>query len=289
MKRLLAALALLLAATTSCGHGPTGKPALSSAPVTTPTAAVPRPEHVVVVVMENHSYGQILGNHDAPYFTTLAARGATFTQSYGNYHPSQPNYLILFSGSTQGVTSDSCGHTFSTPNLATALRARGLSFVGYSEGLPHVGDTVCSAGAYARKHNPWSDFSNVPAADNCPFRDFPSDYSKLPAVSFVVPNLDHDMHDGSVATADGWLREHLGGYVSWARTRRSLLVLTWDEDDNSPSNHILTVIAGARIVPGRYAEHVDHYRVLRTLEAAYGLTPVGDSARAAPITDVWAR
>lgn len=236
--------------------------------------------------MENRSYGDVV---EAPYVKTLARQGALFTQSYGNYHPSQPNYLILFSGSNQGVRGNSCPHTFTTANLGRALLDAGLSFVGYSDGLPRAGYTGCRHGDYARKHNPWSNFANVPAALSLPFSAFPSDFARLPTVSFVVPNLAHDMHDGSVAAGDRWLEHNLGGYVAWARTHRSLLVLTWDEDDGSKHNHIATIIVGAGVTPGSYAERIDHYRVLRTIEDAYGLAPAGATARAAPITSIWTR
>jgi acid phosphatase len=261
-------------------------PGAPSSPVASPVA-VPRPEHVVVVVMENRSYGDIMGNGSAPYINALASRGARFTQSFAVTHPSQPNYLALFSGSTQGVTGDSCPHTFATPNLAASLVAHGLTFVGFSEGLPSTGDTVCTAGAYARKHNPWSDFRNVTPSANRPFTAFPSDYSTLPTVSFVIPDLNHDMHDGSITAGDRWLSTQLGGYAAWASTHRSLLVLTWDEDDGGPYNRILTVVVGDGVRAGAYAEHVDHYRVLRTIEDAFGLPPIGASASAPPITDIW--
>ena len=63
---------------------------------------VPRPDHVVIVIEENHSYSEIIGSSAAPYINSLAAQGALFTQSHATTHPSQPNYLHLFSGSNQG-------------------------------------------------------------------------------------------------------------------------------------------------------------------------------------------
>jgi phosphatidylinositol-3-phosphatase len=207
-----------------------------------------------------------------------------FTQSFAVAHPSQPNYLALFSGSTQGVTNDSCPHTFAAPNLASELTAAKYSFAGYSEGLPEPGFTGCSSGSYARKHNPWVDFTDVPASVNLPFTAFPTDYSSLPTVSFVIPNLEHDMHDGSIEQADRWLSAHLGGYAAWAPAHRSLLVVTLDEDDYSAGNQIATVITGALVRTGRYSERIDHYRVLRTLTDAYNLAPLGSGS---PITDVW--
>jgi len=152
-----------------------------------------------------------------------------FTQSYGITHPSQPNYLALFSGSTQGVILNSCPHTFDSDNLASSLLAGGFSFASYSESLPAVGDLGCSSGAYQRKHNPVTNWqgTRLPTGLNQRFADFPKDFSKLPTVSFVIPDQDNDMHDGNFETADDWLKRHIDPYVDWAMKHNSLLILTW--------------------------------------------------------------
>lgn len=259
----------------------------STLEATADAAEVPRPDHVVVVVMENHSNTDVIGNPSAPYINSLAATGANFSQSYAITHPSQPNYFALFSGSLQGVDDNSCPHTFSTPNLGTALIANGRTFKGYSESMPYNGYTGCSSGAYVRRHNPWANWTNVPAASNLTLNAFPADYTELPTVSFVIPNLDNDMHDGTIAQGDSWLKSHLDGYVRWAQTHNSLLILTFDEDDNNSGNRIPTVFVGAQVKPGVYSVRIDHYNVLRTLEDAYGLPYAGASASATPITNAW--
>jgi phosphatidylinositol-3-phosphatase len=219
---------------------------------------------------------------------SLAAAGASFSDSHGVTHPSQPNYLALFSGSTHGVTSDTCPVNLGgRPNLGRQLVDAGLSFTGYSEGMPTAGFTGCGSGGYARKHNPWVDFSNLPGSSNQPFSAFPTDFGQLPTVSFVVPDLCNDMHDCPVATGDTWLRTHLGAYARWARTHDSLLIVTFDEDDFTASNQIPTFFSGPMFKPGTYSEPVTHYRLLRTLEAMYGLPPLGSAATTAPIGDIW--
>lgn len=296
------ALAVLTACTTGTGDAnvtttttpttpttasvtPTTSP--GSAPVAAPPPAVPRPSHVVVVVEENHAYSDVIGNSAAPYLNSLAQQGALFTNSEAVAHPSEPNYLAMFSGDTQGVTDDSCPHTFTAPDLGSQLLAAHDTFAGYSESLPRPGFTGCGSGDYARKHSPWVNFPNVPASANLPFTAFPHDFATLPTVSFVIPNLADDMHDGTIGEADSWLRTNLASYAAWARTNNSLLVVTFDEDDTSHGNRIATIFVGAHVKPGHYAEHVDHYVVLRTIEAAYGLSPLGRAAAVAPITDVW--
>lgn len=248
---------------------------------------MPTPAHIVVVVLENRAYQQVIGSPDAPFLNGLARSGAMFTQSYAITHPSEPNYLALFSGSTQGVTSDACPVTFTAPNLASGLLAAGKTFAGYAEGLPATGSPVCSTGDYARKHVPWASFANVPASLSQPFASFPADFASLPTVSFVTPNLCSDMHNCSVATGDSWLRAHLGSYASWAMTHNSLLIVTFDEDDESGPNLIPTIFAGQQVRPGRYPERITHYTVLATIEAAYGLPRDGAAASAAPVTDIW--
>jgi phosphatidylinositol-3-phosphatase len=244
----------------------------------------------VVVIMENHSYAAIIGNAQAPFISQLARRGALFTQSHAITHPSEPNYLALFSGSTHGLSDDSCPHRFSGRNLAADLIAAGGSFTGYAEDLPAAGSAACVAGQYARKHAPWTDFSNVPRSASQPFARFPRhNFARLPAVSVVVPNLCHDMHDCGVAAGDAWLRAHIAGYASWAVAHDSLLILTWDEDDGSQGNHIPTIFVGQKIRPGKYGERITHYNVLRTIEDAYRLRHDGHAAAARPITDVWKR
>ncbi|MGF7236727.1 MAG: alkaline phosphatase family protein [Frankia sp.] len=265
---------------------PSGQP-LPSGPPPTSATGIPRPDHVVVVVMENHAYSGILGSGSAPYLTGLAARGASFTQSFAVAHPSQPNYLALFSGSAQGITDDSCPHTFSGPNLGQELIAAGKSFAGFSESMPSDGYTGCSSGDYARKHNPWVNFTTVPPSSNLTFNRFPGDYAQLPTVSFVIPNLCDDMHNCPVATGDTWLRDHIDGYARWARTHKSLLVVTWDEDDNGHDNRIPTIVVGDGVKIGTFSEKISHYNVLRTIEDMYRLPHAGASASATPITDIW--
>ncbi len=246
------------------------------------TVSPPVYDHIVVVVMENHTSDQIVGNRRAPFLNSLMKRGLNLTNYYGVTNPSQPNYVALFAGSTLGVTNDACPLKLSGPNLASELRASGRSFVGYSEGLPSAGSKVCWKGAYARKHNPWVNFAPLPPWVNQPFTAFPTDYSKLPTVSFVVPNLINDMHDGTVAPGDTWLSRHLGKYATWAATNRSLLIVTWDEG-NLDDNHIATLVVGAGIAPSTSNRRFTHYSMLRSIEDVYGLPRLRKSATATPV------
>jgi acid phosphatase len=261
--------------------------AIRLAPSESETAAIPRPDHTVVVIMENHAYSEVIGNPTAPYIASLRNAGASFTDSHAVTHPSEPNYLALFEGDTENLTDDSCPHTYHAANLASGLLASGQTFLGYSESMPAFGYTGCNSGTYARRHNPWVNYANVPATVNLTFNSFPADYSELPNVAYVVPDLCHDMHDCSVAIGDAWLASRLDGYVQWAMSHNSLFILTFDEDDGTATNQIATIFVGPMVQSGDYTARIDHYTVLRTLEDMYGVPPTGKAANADPITAIW--
>lgn len=264
-------------------------PIASANPAAINTAeSLRQPEHVVLVIEENKSYSTIIGNQDAPYINSLAKNGMLFTNAHAVMHPSLPNYVALFSGSTHGLADDSCPHDFSGPNLASRLLAKKLSFAIYSEDLPETGFSGCSGsgGLYRRKHNPvvnWQS-AGLPASLNRAFRDFPQDYSRLPSVVFVVPNMLNDMHDGTIAQGDAWLKANLDRYAVWASTHNSLLIIIWDESDaNSISNQIPLIVVGAGVEPGRNVQYLDHFGVLRSIQDLFGLEPLGQSATATPV------
>ncbi|HEV2111341.1 MAG TPA: alkaline phosphatase family protein [Gammaproteobacteria bacterium] len=254
-------------------------------------AKPPKAAHVVLVIEENRSFQTLIGSKDAPYINELAGKGALFTRSYAITHPSEPNYLALFAGDTEGLADDSCPHSYTGANLADALSAKGLSFAIYSENLPQQGFADCGTldKLYRRKHNPVPNFASVPTEANQPFSAFPADYSKLPTVAYVVPNMMDDMHDGTVRQADAWLKQNLDAYLQWALKNHSLLIVTWDEDDGTQDNQIATIVIGQGVKPGRYDQKIDHYSVLRTLTDIYRLKPIGHAAKAKPISGIWAQ
>lgn len=269
---------------------------------------LPKPSHIVVVVEENHGYDQIIGSENAPYINQLAKEGTLFTNSEEITHPSQPNYLALFSGSTQNVDGDKClegDAPFMTANLGAALLKAGCTFKGYSETLPQMGFLKCSFQEkegynYARKHNPWADWqgskeNGLPDSTNQPFADFPSDFNKLPTVSFVIPNEGNDMHNidlhgdtAAIRRGDEWLKDHLSNYVNWAMKNNSLLILTFDEDQKGSMihNHIATIFVGAMVKREMNSSSINHYSVLRTIEGMYHLLPSGNADENA-IAGIW--
>lgn len=234
---------------------------------------VPQVDRIVVVVLENHSYAQIIGNEEAPFINKLAKNGALFVNSRAIRKPSQPNYLALFSGSTQGIKDDD-EHTRTGPTLATALAERGKSFVGYAEKRTH------------RRHSPWESFKGQ-ASYGQDFARFPEQLDQLPDVSFVIPDNTNNMHDGSIRTADDWLKTHLEEYIKYCRKQRCLLILTFDEPEGEVDKAIPTIIAGLQVKTGIFAQRINHYSVLRTITDAMGIAALGESAKADPISGIW--
>jgi hypothetical protein len=261
----------------------------------------PMPDHIVIAILESHGYTGLIGSPAAPYINSLAndTSSALFTESYAITHPSQPNYLVLFSGSTQGVSDNLVPPDipFTAPNLGRQLIDSGKTFTTYSEDLPEVGFNGAFSGAYARKHNPVTNWmgtgsNQVPATTNQPFSAFPSgDFALLPTVCYVVPNLNNDMHNGTdparITMGDEWISNNLDGYIQWAKTHNSLFILTFDEEGRSANNHIITIFTGQMVKPGQYSTRINHYSLLHTIEKIYGLPYVGDSLIYTPVNNCW--
>jgi phosphatidylinositol-3-phosphatase len=255
--------------------------------------ALPVPNKIVIVVEENTNLEEIIGNPDAPYLNALAAGGASFTNFYALTHPSQPNYLQLYSGANQGVLNNAVpapGSPYTTANLGAELLAIGKTFAIYSEDLPEVGSTVTFNGKYVRRHNPvvnWQ--SDTPGPNqygpqhNLPFTHFPTDFNQLPTFSFVVPNNDNNMHDGTIGEADTWLKDNLKSYADWAMINNSLLIVTWDEDALSSVNRIPTIFHGPMIQSGTQTPTWTLHNLLRTVSDMTGAGRAGQSKLVNPI------
>jgi acid phosphatase len=257
---------------------------------------VPAFEHVIVVVMENKSADRAVDQVSCPFTAQFAKSYAMFSDSYAITHPSQPNYLALWAASTLGVTDNSCparGSPFEAENFGHALEAAGKTWRAYSEALPGAGSSTCRAkgSLYTRKHAPWTQFGNLDHKNERPYTDLAGDIAghALPDLAFVVPDNCHNTHDCSLSAGDGWLADELTPMIG-AVGRRGLVVLTYDEDDHSSDNHILTVFAGPLVRPGSIsARRITHYTLVRTLCDGLGIPPFGEAVAEKPITDVWYR
>ncbi len=256
------------------------------------TIGLPQFDHIVYYVMENHSYSQIVGNSSAPNFNSLitGTKSALFTQSYATTHPSQPNYLMLFSGSNQGVTSNTCPvGPFNAGNIFQQLGSINKTYASYSQSIASVGSTACYNGAYSRKHNPWTNFNNVNHSTEYNTNSFPvNNFSSLPYLSFVIPDDDHNWHNDDLGAADNFLNSSgILAYAAWAKANNSLLIVTFDEDDGSSSNRIATIFTGAYVNKASYSQTINHYSVLRLLEDMNNLPRLGNASSASSIDFCW--
>jgi phosphatidylinositol-3-phosphatase len=257
----------------------------------------------VIVMEENHGYDQIYQNSRASYInnTIIANGGLLYTNSHGVVHPSNPNYLQFFSGSDQGFSDGTWTGQggLTTDNMASALRDVGKTFIEYNDGMTAAGAAdangigIISAinanpnfSGYVRRHDAignWlSDTPGPNQFDATADQDFNNfhpgaiDFSQLPSVSFVVPSTTHDMHDGNqvtnVSSGDAWLRNNLDNYLTWAKTHNSLLIFTFDEDNFTDENHILTAINGdSRLFQaGISDQNIDHYDVACSIVRVMG-------------------
>jgi len=261
-------------------------------------ATAPHHDRVVVVVMENKSYDEV---RTQPYVASLLTQGATLSSSFAVTHPSQPNYFALWGANTL-VTNDNCpaaGSPYAIENLGQMCETHGLTWRAYSENLAVAGSTACSydgsasTGLYTRKHDPWTYYANVTHANERPYTDLAADIAggTLPNLVFIIPNNCHNTHNSTsgcgIADGDAWLAANLPAMIA-ALGPNGLLVLTWDEDDSSASNHILTALVGPVVIPGvQSTQVVNHYTIVRMICEALGFPTFQRATQEASIAGVW--
>lgn len=239
------------------------------------TSGVPAYSHIVVVMEENHAYNEIIGSPSAPYINgTLVPGGAVMSNYFAITHPSEPNYFALYAGSTFGVTDDNF-HAEPDPTLDTVLNAAGKSFAGYVEQ------------PIDQNHTPWEYFPEGTSVEKDISSFTAGNFAALPTVSFVIPNVNDDMHDGTIQQGDTWLQNNINAYAQWAKSNNSLLVVTWDEDDGAQNNQVPAILYGADITPGLYNTPYNHYNLLSAIATAESVTGPNNAATASPITGIY--
>ncbi len=281
-------MTLLLAA---CS-GPAG-PSMSRTPSPKPAAASPAPSpptsnspgtasHVFVIVMENHGFATAIAQ---PYTARLAAQYAVATNYHAVAHPSLPNYLALTSGSTWGITDDGY-HRLPPGGLGDQLSQAGVSWRAYMEGMGS--DCLASDSSYAVKHNPFAYYGGRCPPNVVPLTALQRDLAPgTPRFVWITPDMCHDGHDCSAATADDFLSSLVPKILATpAWQHGGLLLLTWDEDDGSTSNRVLTLAVSPHVAAHESAQVYDHYSLLATVEDSLGVSRLGKAAQATPLTDL---
>jgi hypothetical protein len=264
----------LTSATAPCPTGPLNP---CGTAVTPPTTY----QHVIWIVFENKAYSEIIGSASAPYLNTLASECGVATNFFAETHPSLPNYIAMTSGSTQGITDDNppSSHPLAVPSIFSQV----ASWRSLQESMPS-NCALTDSNPYAVKHNPAAYYTGIRTA--CVSFDVPlgSTPDISAAYTFVTPNLCNDMHDCSVSTGDSWLSTLLPKILgSTAYTSGSTaIVITWDEDDSSASNHVATLLIAPSVPIGTsVATTFNHYSMLRTTEELLGVnTYLGNAATA---------
>ena len=315
-------LAALLLAASACGtdqpsSGTNDRPRSIGSPTSSPTPSLattspkpsPAPPHtgpaaptgkeptkVLVVMEENHSYAKM--REKMPYLADLSDTYGYATHWKALTHPSEPNYLGIAGGSTFGITDDRApaAHTADIGSATTIFDqaiAAGKTAGTYAESMPkncHVydyPDPSVGTSKYAVRHNPWAFFQS--GAGNCSFHDvdtstFAGDAANnaLPNVGFLIPNLDHDAHNGSLATADAWLREQLAPVLQSSDFIRGnlVVVVTADEDDRHSGNIVLTAVLTPRISHKVVDTPLTHYSLTRYIDEVLGVPPLKNAATA---------
>lgn len=277
--------------------------------------AIPLPpfSHVFMFVLENSSSERIVGNKHMPELNRLAEEGAVALNDHGVTHPSLPNYVALISGSFFGTHSDNANQQFHGPTLPDELEAAGLTWKGYFQSMPSAGFKGNFGGpywVYVKRHNPFMLFpaiANDPqrAANSVPLAQLKADLNagKAPNFALIVPDLCHDLH-GSLncfnkgalyARADSFLAEWVGAIrASRAWDDRAAIVITFDESEGKDSRggggRISTIVL-TKNGPSAYKTETNynHYSLLRTLTDAWRLPPLGEAAKAAPMTELFVK
>lgn len=257
-------------------------------------AWVPSSSHVFIVLEENHNYASVINNSSMPYFNSLAKKYGLATQYYANTHPSIGNYFMLTTGSMITNNDLLCSTLpYWQDNVVRHLLTAGKTWKAYAESLPSAGYLGCSYGYYLKRHNPLAYFYDVANSSEkynvVPFSQFTSDRinGRLPNYSFIVPNVMHDAHNGSLGQADYWLHTNIAPLISTATFQKDgILIIVFDEsyswDTAYGGGHVAAVVVGPKVLPGHKSTiRYQHQNVLRTVMQALGLTSFPGTASTA--------
>ncbi len=282
--------------------------------VSAQTGQVPHSSHIWVVTEENHSYEDVIGNPDMPYYNSLAGKYALATQYYSTQHNSLSALMWLVAG--EEVTSDdnASGCFIVNNDVVRQLVAQNSTWKAYEEDLPYPGFQGLSYDNYVRRHNPLIDFNDTCAApqedNSVPFTELATDMKNnaTPAYAYITPNLNDDAHNGTLQQADQWLSEQIPTILARPEFQPGgdgLMFVVWDEgnltseggsydDARCASNiqtgcggRIATLVIGPQVKPAYQSTTLyAHVNLLATVCAAAGFSSCpGAGALADPMSD----
>jgi phospholipase C len=291
--------AALAACVIAIAAGGAGSAQAATGPCGTSTAT--NYTHVIWIMMENHSYGDIIPNTaQAPYINSLAGECGLATNYHNISHPSLPNYIAATSGTALASLSpftNDCNPSHKCSTSAPSIMGQTSSWKAYEESMP----SNCyrkNKGEYAVRHNPGPYYTSLTncATNDVPYTQLAGDLSSgsLPAFSFITPNLIDDMHDGTIAQGDSWLAANVPTILSSPEYQAGnvALFITWDEGEGGTSNdcatnttdigcHVATLVISPSTTPGtQSATLYNHYSLLGTAEQLLGLPLLGQASGA---------
>ena len=298
---LIGLVALLFVGQLGCGSGgsvqfPDPTPPRPPAPAPVPVP-VTQYGHLFLVVEENHSFSEVVGNTSMPYFNSLIAKYGLATQSFGNTHPSIGNYFVLTTGQIVTNNEAVAPPTVTADNIVRELLAAKKTWKSYAESLPSVGYLGGDVYPYAQHHNPFvflQDSITPTQVNNIvPFTQFATDLAnnQLPNFSFLLPNQLNNAHDGTLAQADAWLQQNIGPLLASPIFQQDgLLIITFDESDfldlQNGGGHIATVVISAHAKKGfKSTTLYQHQSVLREILHALGISVFPGLSVTAPDMD----
>jgi phospholipase C len=252
------------------------------------------PTKALVIIEENHTESAAM--EEMPYLAGVADEFGRTTAYRAVTHPSLPNYLAVAGGSTFGVSDDGppSSHPIEQVSVFDAVIAAGGTAKTYAEAMPEP-CALEPIGRYAVKHNPWAYFSSSTSRENCGRFDVPAgspgngtlrddvDAGALPIVGLLVPEMCNDAHDCPLSTADEWLRQWLPVIMEGPdyRAGRLAVVVTFDEDDRTADNVVLTAVIAPTVSQVMAGAPLTHYSLSRDLAELGGAAPLGEAATAA--------
>jgi hypothetical protein len=313
MSRIVVAAVALLAAGCASGPNLSGNTSVACRPLTVTSAqrSADWSGTVFTIVMENHDSAQIFGNPQAPFINSLAQQGAIAAGYHDPYvHPSEPNYLWMVAGENFGILSDNdpgpSNVIGATGHIADQIERAGLTWKAYEESMGGP-CTLQSQGSYAVKHNPFAYFQDIDGWDGAQFQPSPRclqhlvDYSQLdadiaagavPDYVFITPNLDHDMHDGSVGEGDSWLSGEVPKILaSDAYRKGGVLFILWDEGSQSGDDPPFIAVSPQAIAGSVSQTPYDTSSYLLTVQRLLGVDDLPCAAHpdsVQPMSDLFA-
>jgi hypothetical protein len=239
--------------------------------------------HVFIIVMENHSPDEALAGS---YTASLAAGNGVAANYHAITHPSVPNYLALTSGQTWGVRDDSY-HVLPRDDIGGQLTAAGKAWRAYMEGLGPQG-CLDSPLPYDPGHNPFVFYGGSCPPNVVPLTELSGDLANnTPLFTWITPDMCHDEHSCPVSAGDDWLRQTvpmITGSAAWKAN--GVLFITWDEDDGSADNRVLTLVIRPGIGHQVSQAEYNHYSLLATIEDTLGVGRLGEAKNARPMRDL---